>query len=84
MITAISTNAAVVGGRPYSDGQRRVALNANPEPIETERDRLKATAIDRGVVWCGAAESLSNGASPSCPCRRIIDASDIRYVEHPS
>jgi hypothetical protein len=52
MITAISTNAAVVGGRPYSDGQRRVALNANPEPIETERDRLKATAIDRGVVWC--------------------------------
>ena len=67
MITAISTNAAVVGGRPYSDGQRRVALNANPEPIETERDRLKATAIDRGVVWCGAAESLSNGASPSCP-----------------
>ena len=53
MITAISTNAAVVGGRPYSDGQRRVALNANPEPIETERDRLKATAIDRGVVWCG-------------------------------
>ena len=58
MITAISTNAAVVGGRPYSDGQRQVALNANPEPIETERDRLKATAIDRGVVWRGAAEIL--------------------------